>query len=269
MLVVAPPRAAPAFASLSAMELSEHARVNRDAWNAAAVEDVDLAERQWATDQVGWGIWNVPESQVRALPDVLGKDVVELGCGTAYVSAWLMRRGARPVGIDVSENQLATARRMQEKHALAFGLHHASAEDVPLPDGCADFAISEYGASLWCDPDLWVKEAARLLRPGGDLLFLTNSLIVTLCTPDEGPATDRLLRDQRGLRVVTYPEEGVEFHLAHGDWIATLARHGFTVNALHELYAPDDAVQTKYEWATPEWAHRWPVEEIWAATWNG
>ena len=60
-------------------------------------------------------------------------------------------------------------------------------------------------------------------------MFLTNSLLVTLCAPDEGPATDRLLRDQRGLRVVTYPEEGVEFHLAHGDWIATLARHGFTV----------------------------------------
>ena len=102
-------------------------------------------------------------------------------------------------------------------------------------------------------------------------MFLTNSLLMALCAPDEeGPATDRLTRDQRGLKEVTYPgEDGVEFHLAHGDWIATLARHGFAVDALHELYAPDGAQPTKYEWATPEWAHRWPVEEIWTATRTG
>jgi len=250
------------------VDLSEHARVNRDVWNVNAAEDVQLAERQWATDEPNWGIWSIPEAQVGALPEVGGKDVVELGCGTAYVSAWLARRGARPVGIDVSENQLGTARRMQQRHDLHFPLHHASAEAVPLPDDSADFVISEYGASLWCDPDAWLAEAARLLRPGGDLVFLTNSLLAALCMPDEGAATDRLLRDQRGLRVLTFPEEGVEFHLAHGEWIATLARHGFTVRALHELYAPDDAKQTKYEWVTPEWAHRWPVEEIWAATWR-
>ena len=51
---------------------------------------------------------------------------------------------------------------------------------------------------------------------------------MALCAPDEGPATDRLIRDQRGLKVVTYPDDpGVEFHLSPGDWIATLGRHGF------------------------------------------
>jgi SAM-dependent methyltransferase len=248
------------------MDLSEHASVNRAAWNVKAAEDVALAERQWATDEISWGLWNVPERDVGALPDVAGLDVVELGCGTAYVSAWLARKGARPVGIDVSENQLATARAMQAEHGLAFGLVHASAEDVPLSAESADLVVSEYGACLWCDPDRWLAEASRLLRPRGRLVFLTNSLIVTLCAPDVGTATDRLLRDQRGLRVVEYEsDDGVEFHLAHGDWIATLARHGFTVEALHELYAPDDAVQTKYEWVSPAWAQRWPVEEIWVA----
>jgi SAM-dependent methyltransferase len=251
---------------LLTMDLSEHARVNRAAWNAKATDDVELAERQWATDEISWGLWNVPERDVDALPDVDGFDVVELGCGTAYVSAWLARKGARPIGIDVSENQLATARAMQAKHELAFPLVHASAEDVPLSAESADLVVSEYGACLWCDPDRWLKEASRLLRPQGRLVFLTNSLIVTLCAPDVGTATDRLLRDQRGLRVVEYEsDDGVEFHLAHGDWIATLARHGFAVEALHELYAPDDAEQTKYEWVSPAWAHRWPVEEIWVA----
>jgi len=138
------------------MELSDHARVNRNAWNEKASGDIALAERQWARDEITWGIWNVPETEVGALPDVRGKDVVELGCGTAYVSAWMAKHGARPVGVDVSENQLATARAMQAEHGLEFPLHHASAEDVPLPGDCADFVISEYGASLWCDPDAWL-----------------------------------------------------------------------------------------------------------------
>ena len=129
--------------------------------------------------------------------------------------------------------------------------------------------VSEYGACLWCDPDLWLAEAARLLRPGGRLWFLTNSLLIALTTPDEGAATDRLLRDQRGLKEVTYPDEdGVEFHLAHGDWIATLARHGFASTPCTSSTRRPTRVQTKYEWVTPEWAHRWPVEEIWTATWR-
>ena len=74
-------------------------------------------------------------------------DTIELGCGTAYISAWLARRGARPVGIDITPAQLETARRMQGEFGLDFPLLEASAEDVPLPDESFDLAISEYGAS--------------------------------------------------------------------------------------------------------------------------
>ena len=84
----------------------------------------------------------------------------------AGTSAWLARRGARPVGVDVSARQLAVARRMQEEFGLRFPLVQGDAERVPLGDGCADLVISEYG-SVWCDPYRWTPEAARLLRPGG------------------------------------------------------------------------------------------------------
>jgi SAM-dependent methyltransferase len=248
------------------MDLTDHARHNQAAWNAEAVNYVEAARSNWAREAIGWGIWDIPETEIGALPDVAGSDVVELGCGTAYISAWLARRGARPTGVDLSENQLATARELQGQHGLHFPLIHASAEDVPLPDACADLVVSEYGASLWCDPDLWLAEAARLLRPGGDLVFLTNSLLVALTSPPTGACSDRLARDQRGLRVVTYPDdEGIEFHLPHGEWIATLGRHGFTVTALHELYAPAGATPTRFDWITVEWARRWPVEELWRA----
>jgi SAM-dependent methyltransferase len=119
-----------------------------------------------------WGLWAVPESELRVLGDVAGLDVVELGCGTAYVSAWLARRGARPVGVDPTPAQLETARAMQAEFGLEFPLYEAAAEDVPLADASFDLAVSEYGASIWADPYRWVPEAARLLRGGGRLVFL-------------------------------------------------------------------------------------------------
>ena len=47
-----------------------------------------------------------PDSEVRVFGDVAGLDVVELGCGTAYFSAWLVKRGARVVGVDPTPTQL-------------------------------------------------------------------------------------------------------------------------------------------------------------------
>ncbi len=76
--------------------------------------------------------------------------------------------------------------RCQEHFGLTFPLVEASADDVPLPDDSFDLAVSEYGASVWCDPERWIAEAARLLRPGGRLVFLTNSVLVSLCVPEEG-----------------------------------------------------------------------------------
>src|SRR5688572_12509990 len=118
------------------MDLTDHARRNQAVWNANAPDDHELADRQWAAEEITWGIWGVPESEVGSLPELDGRDVVELGCGTAYVSAWLARRGARPTGVDLSENQLDTARRKQAEYGLEFPLIHSSAEAVPLPDDC-------------------------------------------------------------------------------------------------------------------------------------
>jgi SAM-dependent methyltransferase len=156
---------------------------------------------------------------------------------------------------------------MQKRFGLEFPLVEASAEDVPLPDGAFDLALSEYGASLWCDPERWVPEAARLLRPGGRLVFLTNSLISILCAPDEGSVGERLLRDQFGLgRVEWTDDDGVEFHLAHGDWIRLLRECGFVVERLVEFEAPAAARDhPHYDVVSAAWARRWPAEEIWVA----
>jgi ubiquinone/menaquinone biosynthesis C-methylase UbiE len=104
-----------------------------------------------AQEEPVWGRGN-SQSELHLLPDVAGLDAVELGCGTAYVLAWLMRRGARAVGLDNSSRQLATARTLQDEFDLLFPLVHGDAEHLPFADGSFDFAISQYGAAIWCDP---------------------------------------------------------------------------------------------------------------------
>src|SRR5437773_10111798 len=161
-------------------DLPDHVRRNREAWDEWAVDYVDNGERSWrlAPGAEKWGNWNIPEAEVHMLPaDLAGKDTVELGCGTAYVSAWLARRGARPVGIDNSTVQLDTARTLQREFGLDFPLHLGNAEATPFEDASFDYAISEYGAALWADPYAWIPEAARILRPGGELMLYTNGAL--------------------------------------------------------------------------------------------
>ncbi|MFL5912839.1 MAG: class I SAM-dependent methyltransferase [Gaiellaceae bacterium] len=241
---------------------------NVAAWTKANAEYTDgSASRAWAREEQSWGVFKVPESSVGCLGEVAGLDVVELGCGTAYVSAWLARRGARPVGVDPTPAQLETARRMMRETGIEFPLVQAPGESVPLPDASFDLAISEYGACLWADPYQWVPEAARLLRPGGRLIFLTNSNIMMLTVPPVGKVTEQLQRPLFGLFESEWPGElGVEYHLPHGEWIRHLRASGFEIEALHELQAPADAVEHGYyDYVEADWARKWPTEEIWVA----
>lgn len=253
---------------MGSSELSSHAERNREVWMQAAKDYVAAGERAWATDEIDWGIYRVREADLGALADVElnDADIVELGCGTAYFSAWFARRGARPVGVDVTPAQLETARRLQREHGLEFPLLEASAEDVPLPDATFDLAFSEYGASVWCDPYRWVPEAARLLRPGGRLIFLANSVLSILCSPDEGRLEPELVRPYRGLHAIEWPaeDEGTNFYLGFGDMIRLLRASGFELEDCIEVYAPEGAT-TRFPWANDEWATKWPVEEIWKA----
>jgi SAM-dependent methyltransferase len=251
---------------LDAGALDDHERRNREMWNAEAPGWVEAGRRAWASAEPWWGMFDVPEEEVRILPDVEGLDVVELGCGTAYWSAWLARRGARPVGVDLSERQLETAAMLQREHDLAFPLVHSSAEAVPLPDASFDLAFSEYGAAIWCEPPAWLAEAHRLLRPGGRLIFLANSVLAMLCAvEDEDAVSETLQRPQFGMYRFEWPgEEGVDFHVPHGEMLGLLRRTGFEVEALHELQAPDGPDETRY-FVARSWARRWPCEEVWVA----
>jgi hypothetical protein len=98
-------------------------------------------------------------------------------------------------------------------------------------------------------------------------VFLRNSTLVILCSPDEDvPATTTLQRPQFGMYRFEWPDSGVEYHLPHGEWIRLLRASGFEILDLIEIQAPAHAeTHQRYDYVSAEWARQWPAEEIWRA----
>jgi SAM-dependent methyltransferase len=243
--------------------VSGHEWRNRAAWNADADDYQARHGRDLAGDGKAWGTWGLPESELQVLGDVAGCDVLELGCGAAQGSIDLARAGARPVGLDLSEGQLAHARRLLLQAGVQVPLVHASAEAVPLADASFDIVFCDHGAMNFADPYRTVPEVARLLRPGGLFAFCHLSPIVDLCWPDDAErASDRLVRDYFGMHRIDAVDE-VVFQLPYGEWIRLFRANGFEVLDLIEPRPAADAVSSYRDDAERDWARRWPAECIW------
>lgn len=237
---------------------------NRSHWDAYAPEWVEMGRRAWS-DAPSWGIWGVPEEELGLFPELEGRSALEVGCGTAYISAWLARGGASPVGLDNSAEQLATAARLQTEFDLSFPLIHGVGESLPFKNESFDLVVSEYGSAIWSDPFVWIPEAARVLRPGGELTFLGNSVLFMLCAPelDGVPAEYTLLRPQFGMHRFAWPDtDAVEFHLSHGEMVRLLRHTGFEILDLVEIQAPEGEPVVRFN-VPRRWAQQWPSEEIW------
>ncbi len=247
----------------------DHLSINRDIWDADATNWVSLGERLWSLEESEWGCWGNPDGELKLLPpDMTGLDAIELGCGTGYVSGWMTRRGANVTAIDLSKEQLSTARRFAADHGTDIAFMEGNAEETGLPDASFDFAISEYGASIWCPPNKWLPEAWRLLRPGGRLVFLGNHPLSLICSPLDGSNCDwtlhRPYRDMWGAdwTEVEYEPTGVCFNLTMSAWMELFAEIGFAVTKYQEVYAPDQAGGIRAT-IPAEWAKAYPVEQVW------
>ncbi len=244
--------------------ITEYERTNRDFWDDDA-DDYQAAHREQLAQPGRWGVWATPESELDAVGKTTGLDVLELGCGGAQHAIGVAAAARRRVGLDLSRAQL--------RHAVV----NVAAADLRMPVVCAsgvatpfraasfDLVFCDHGAMSFCDPYATVPEVARVLRPGGQLVFNGSTLFRLLCFPTDdpdAPISDHLHSTYFGARAFDWGDGTIDFQIPHGEWIRLFHAHGFEIEDLIEIQAPFDAT-TSYEYADLEWARRWPTEEIW------
>ncbi len=249
---------------LNVSQLPLHVSKNRDMWNASSEEyEQRTASVLSGEHAMSWGLWRIPETELHVLGDVPGKDILELGCGAARWSIALAQQGARPVGLDISPQQLQYAQKLMNEADLSFPLLEASAERVPLPDASFDIVFCDWGAMTFCDPYRTVPEAARLLRAGGLFAFMTATPISLLC---QNMQTDQLeqtlVNDYFGMHRFDWDDE-VNFQLPYGEWIRLFRRSGFLVEDLIETQPAIETTSAFRNAAETAWARRFPMENIW------
>ena len=147
----------------------------RVALDAAAIRD---AYRRWSGiyDTVFGGVSSAARKRAAALVNQLpGRAVLEVGVGTGLA---LPRYNAdkRVIGIDLSTDMLALARRRvaeQELHTVE-SLLEMDAEATTFEDGQFDTAIAMFVASVVPHPKRLLAELRRVVRPGGNILFVNH-----------------------------------------------------------------------------------------------
>ncbi|HEY0515596.1 MAG TPA: methyltransferase domain-containing protein [Solirubrobacteraceae bacterium] len=247
-------------------QLTPEAAINRQRWDEQSDEyQARHGEQLEESGGTAWGVWQIPESQLRVLGEVSGLEVLELGCGAAQWSIALARQGAKMTGLDNSSRQLGHARRALEQAGLDFPLVHASAEATGLADSSFDVVFCDFGAMTFTDPHETVPEVARVLRPGGLFAFSVLTPIAEIAWPlgGDGPDEQLLVDYFEGIRRLEEPGEPINFNLPYGEWIALFRKNGFAIEDLIELRPAADATSSYRTEADREWARRWPLEHIW------
>jgi ubiquinone/menaquinone biosynthesis C-methylase UbiE len=237
----------------------DHREVGR-LWNENAAAWTKLA-------RMGYDVYrdhlNTP-AFMRMLPDVDGLHGLDIGCGEGHNTRTVAARGARMTGIDIAEVFIARASEKEAADPLGIEYIEASAVELPFADASFDFAVAFMSMMDIPENDVAIREAARVIKPGGFLQFS----ITHPCT--EVPYR-RNLRDEHGrtyaLELGGYfdredghvlewlfgaaPKEAKEglkpfktprFHRTLSEWLSAVIDAGLAIERIEEPRADDEAV---------------------------
>ena len=249
-------------------ETSAHVRRNRQHWES---QSADYQERNRAQlnrfdDELRWGVWDVPERDLRALGDVAGMRALEYGCGASQSGLKLAKLGARVTGVDLSFSQLRAGLTNMDATGMRIPTVQADGERTPFRDASFDLVWCDHGAMSFADPSRTVPEVARILRPGGTFAFAIVSPFVWITEGDGDTVTRTLRAPYFGMHAVEIddPEwRTTEFQLPYGAWIRLFVANGLEVVDLIEMRPAADAVSTYVEASELEWSRDYPYDHIW------
>jgi len=173
------------------------------------------------------------------LPDLVGRRVVDLGCGFGWFCRFAREAGAAAVlGLDVSANMLARARETTSDSAITY--RQADLETLELPDASFDLAYSSLTLHYLENLAGLFATLHRALVPGGALVFSAEHPLYTEPGPDyldEGPRTTDWLA--KGV---------VKQHRTLATYLNLLIAAGFAVRRVEEWGPTREEIAAHPEW---------------------
>ena len=236
-------------------DAQESARANRLWWDLNAEDYYAEHGTTLGDADFLWCPEGLREADARLLGDVSDLDVLEVGCGAAQAGRWLVAQGARVVGFDVSYGQLAQGRELDRRTGVVVTTLQADAQALPFAAGSFDVVVSAFGAIPFVDDSAGtLREVARVLRPGGRLVFSTTHPVRWAFPDDPGPGG--LTVRQSYFDRTPYVEENsagqavyVEHHRTLGDRVRELRAAGFVLEDLVEPEWPEGRTETWGQWS--------------------
>lgn len=166
--------------------------------------------------------------------------VLDLGCGAGHTALAVAPHAASVTAVDLTPEMLEVAARLAADRGITnVTFRAADVAALPFDDASFDLVTSRVSAHHYADPVAAVREAARVLRPGGSLLLIDT-------VAPEDPALDtfynavELLRDRSHVRNCRISE-----------WHAILAAAGFRPETLHEFTIELDGASWVERMRTP------------------
>ncbi len=175
----------------------------------AALYDLELWPRKWS------GLWRRRASVVA---EAEGR-VLDLGVGNA-LNFECYRRAAFVVGLDPDPYMLRRAGPRLGAAAVPVAIVQAPGEALPFPDASFDTVMATFVLCTVQDPAAALREARRVLRPGGALRFLEH---VRAPSPQLAALQDRITPLWSRLFAGCHPNR---------DTLASIRAHGFTIETL-------------------------------------
>jgi SAM-dependent methyltransferase len=189
---------------------------------AAVRKQFGAAARQYVTSGVHSGGPDL-DALVAAAGPRPGMRLLDVGCGTGHTTLALAARGGTVTGLDLTEEMLAMAREESARRGLAVAFELGRAEELPFPDESFDVVTSRVCAHHYRDAALSVREAFRVLRPGGIHLMLDT-------VAPENPLVDTFLN---AIELVRDPSHVRDYRVS--EWTEMLAAAGFEVSLAGEF----------------------------------